>query len=118
MAKKKKQVTQERYKYKDCPEGLNEEVYLLIRRRRLQMLVHSHLYYRLDSNVLTDKQFDKMAYELRDIQKQYPAESEACDLAEDFKDWDGTTGFHLPYYPWVHDIAQTLLREVAKHEKP
>ena len=107
MAKKKKEV--ERYRYKDCPEGLNETVYLKIRQRRLQMLIHSYIYYRLNSNILGDKQFDQWAYQLRDLQAEYPAESEACDLHREFVGWDGTTGFHLPDYDWVDGLAHRLL---------
>lgn len=113
MARKKKQ--EECYRYKDCPEGLNGEVYYKIRQRRLQMLIHSHLYYRMDNNIVGDKQFDRWAYELRDIQKDYPAESQACDLYEEFADWDGTTGYHLSYFSWVDGIAKQILAEHNKY---
>lgn len=75
------------------------------------MLVHSHIYYRMNSNILKDSQFDVWAYELRDIQRDYPEESQACDLYAEFADWDGTTGYHLPYYGWVEGIASHLLNK-------
>jgi len=34
---------------------------------------------------------------------------------EDFADWDGSTGMHLPQYPWVVDRGAQLLR---LHEHP
>lgn len=72
------------------------------------MLVHSYLYYHEDTNILDDKEFDRRAYELRDLQLQYPEESKEVDLYEEFKTWDGTTGFHLPDYPFVKEIAARL----------
>lgn len=104
MAKKKQE-----YVRSYCPEGLNEEVFCKIKQRRKQMLVHSHMYYVLGRSVLSDHQFDEWAYELRDLQREYPKESKVCDFAEVFKDWDGTTGYHLPYYPWVDAVAQQIM---------
>lgn len=111
MARKVAKVLLEHYKYKQCPLLLCENAYLQIRHRRLQMLIHSHIYYRLNTNILDDKQFDKWAYELRDLQAKYPEESAACDLAEEFEGWDGTTGFHLPEHDWIDGIARSLLRK-------
>lgn len=79
------------------------------------MLIHSHMYYRLNTSILSDHEFDRRAYELCDLQKAYPKESQAVDLYEEFADWDGTTGFHLPYYPFVDAIAKSLL-QIQKEE--
>ena len=46
--------------------------------------------------------------ELRDLQKAYPKESEEVELYEDFKDWDGTTGYHLNSYNFI-DVANRLV---------
>lgn len=118
MARKKGQVkSEERYQYKECPEGLNFEVYHKIRQRRLQMLVHSFLYYRLDTNVVSDYDFDKWAKELFELQRDYPEESKSCDLYKEFRDWTGASGYHLPQYDWVNEIAQRLLRYKAKEKE-
>lgn len=90
-----------------------------IKRRRRQIMVHSLIYYRLNNNLIDDKTFDKWAYELVDLQKQYPEESKAVELYEDFKDWDGTTGFNLNYFPFWH-IAERLLNyrsKIDEHQK-
>lgn len=114
MAGKKK--AQGRYPYKDCPSGLNKEKFELIRRRRLQMLIHSFLYYKLDSSIIHDLDFDKWARELLGLQKLYPEESKAVELYEEFKDWDGTTGYDLPLYlPFVEVIAVRILEEHKKY---
>jgi len=98
-----------------CPSGLNEEIFQLIKRRRLQMLVHSFLYYKYDKSIIHDRDFDHWAIELVGLQKKYPRESEAVEFYEDFKYFDGTTGFDLPlYHPFIEGMALRLLRE---HEK-
>lgn len=100
----------DRYKYKECPEGLQLDVYHKIRQRRLQMLVHSFLYYRMDSNIISDFDFDHWGKELFELQRDYPAENKACDLYREFKDWTGASGYHLPQYEWVGEIAHRLLK--------
>ena len=81
----------------------------LIKRRRLQLLVHSCIYYVLDQNIISDEQFDKWAYELVNLMKKHPdAYSDRFDFA--FESWDGTTGFDSPVRdPWVVSTAQMLL---------
>jgi NAD-dependent DNA ligase len=85
----------------------------LIKRRRLQMLVHSCLYYSLDENIWTDHQFDAAAKELAQLMTDYPdAYSDRFD--EYFKGWDGSSGYHLPHRdPWVFSAAQNLLKSHA-----
>ncbi len=88
----------------------NMEVYELIRQRRLQMLVHSCMYYRLNTSLITDKQFDTWGRELVKLQNDYPEISRQVEWYKEFKDWDATTGFHLPLtHPWVLSTAQMLL---------
>lgn len=73
-----------------------KEIKELINRRRRQVLVHSCIYYRFGTSVVSDKQFDEWAYELRNLQEQYPELAKRCVYAEEFEDFDGTTGYHLP----------------------
>tara|TARA_R110000868_G_scaffold85896_3_gene241293 strand:- start:2555 stop:2887 length:333 start_codon:yes stop_codon:yes gene_type:complete len=82
----------------------------LIKRRRLQMLVHSCLYYTLSENIWNDHEFDDKARELARLLEDHPHEySDRFD--EFFNGWDGSTGFHLPHRdPWVINAAQNLLR--------
>lgn len=87
---------------------LNQDIMNLILRRRKQMLVHSIIYYKIGTNIIEDITFDKWAYELRDLQKSYPKESEATEYYKDFKDWDGTTGFNLPEHNF-RNIAEMLI---------
>jgi len=91
-------------------KGLNYEIARQIQRLRLNMLVHSRLYYKDGIPIMSDQDFDKMAYMLRDLQKKYPRESRIIVYYEAFKDWDGTTGYHLPLTdPWVVRKAEKIL---------
>lgn len=82
----------------------------LIKRRRLQILVHSCLYYELDANLIDDYTFDKWSRELVQLLKDHPGlYSDRFDKY--FEGWDGTSGFDLPHRdPWVLNRASTLLR--------
>lgn len=95
---------------KQEPKQLNEKAMELIKRRRLQLLVHSCIYYRLNDNIITDHTFDMWSVELVNLQKQYPAEAAKTCYADAFKDWDGSTGAFLPLTdPWVVNRAMSLL---------
>ena len=87
------------------------KIYELIQQRRLQLLVHSRIYYVLNNNIISDKQFDEFAKELVKLQKDYPQLSKDVIFYDAFKNWDGTTGFDLPLEdPWVVQKANQLLR--------
>ena len=109
-------------KLKPAEPELNQEIMALIKQRRLQILVNSLIYYRMDTTLVDDKQFDKWAYELRDLQRKYPNESKSVKFYEEFKDWDGTTGYNLPYYQFRYTAEQLIryrnkLREEDKNAK-
>ena len=82
----------------------------LILRRRLQILVHSYLYYEMNTNIISDKQFDKWALELVKLQRDYPDIAKKVQYAEDFSDFDGSTGFDLPKNEQVKRIANRLIK--------
>lgn len=63
--------------------------------RERQILIHSYLYYHEDTNVISDKMYDKLSYGLVDIMNKYPDEFKASDYASCFLGFDGTTGFDL-----------------------
>ena len=90
----------------------------LIRRRRRQILVHSCIYYRLGTSIITDKQFDEWARELVDLQNSYPQISKSLEFYEDFKNWDATTGFNLPSIgdPRIVGIATSLVKSKNKYK--
>ena len=82
----------------------------IIQRRRIQMLIHSKLYYDMNTSLITDKQFDEWGRELVQLQKDYPNIAKRICYAEAFKDWDASTGAFLPLQdPWIIRKAQQLL---------
>lgn len=99
--------------------GKDLEIAEKIQQRRYQMLIHSCIYYHLNQNLISDKQWDEWARELRDLQNQYPQISEKVTLYEYFKDWDASTGGFLPItLPWVQEIACKLAGVKKLTKKP
>lgn len=77
-----------------------------IQHLRCLMLIHSRIYYVLNNNLISDKDFDALAKELAKLQQEYPEISKNVDWYEAFADWDGSTGAFLPLDdPWV--VAKT-----------
>lgn len=74
--------------------------------RRL-LLVHSHIYYRLDDSLVSDHKWQEWADYLARLQCFYGWEAGFYDQA--FEDWDGSTGFHLPTDLFIADRARRLL---------
>ena len=86
-----------------------------IKQRRRQMLVHSYLYYEKDTNIVSDSKWAEWAKELEQLQKDYPKESAEVEFAEQFVDWDGSSGAHLKYSDNIKRVAEILL---SYQEKP
>lgn len=61
------------------------------------ILVHSYLYYEKDNSVWTDKQYDEVAKQLTNIQKEHTTKwiMNITQYGYVFYDFDGTTGFLL-----------------------
>lgn len=87
-----------------------------IKQRRLQMIVHSAIYYILNDNIISDAQWSQWANELKVLQENYPETAAEVEYAEYFKDWDASTGFNLPINEdWVLNKARQLLHSRDKH---
>lgn len=81
-----------------------------IKQRRLQMLVHSYIYYELDKNIINDATWDKWAMELVKLQKENPLASKNAEYYEQFKEWDGSTGAFLKFDDKTKKRAERLLK--------
>ena len=68
-----------------------------IQQRRLQMLVHSYIYYDLNNNLVSDSQWAAWAVELKELQEKYPEIEKFVPYREGFEDWDASSGAFLPY---------------------
>jgi len=81
-----------------------------IKQRRLQILVHSCIYYEFDTNIISDNQWSNWAWELVKLQQTYPEESQEVEWTDAFSDFDGSTGMDLPLNDeWVRNKAMELL---------
>lgn len=99
-------------------DPLKEKITSLIKRRRRQILVHSCLYYKMNTNIITDEEFDKWCAELRDLHSKYPQYMDCGVFDAEFKKWGGFSGFDLPTYaPEVHSKAEQLLRIKEEMER-
>ena len=67
----------------------------LINRRRRQILVHSYLYYKLDTNIIADHVFDSWCRELVQLHIKYPRESKQAVFPIAFQNWQGFSGYDL-----------------------
>ncbi|WGH21224.1 DNA ligase [Arthrobacter phage ObiToo] len=83
----------------------------LIERRRRQILVHSILYYRLDSSLIPDATYDAWAQELIRLQAEHPEISESVAYHLDaFRNFTSSTGYDLPLGdPAANRVARDLL---------
>lgn len=83
-----------------------------IQQRRLQMLVHSYIYYDLNNNIVSDSKWAEWANELKDLQDAYPDVAKIVPYGNGFENWDASTGAFLPYNaPHIIAIANQLLRK-------
>lgn len=81
-----------------------------IQQRRLQILVHSYIYYDLDMNIISDDTWSSMAKDLYELQKTYPDIAEKVNYADEFKDFDPSTGYNLNFrQPQIIDKAERLI---------
>jgi hypothetical protein len=98
---------------------LNEEdlkVAELIARRRRQILVHSYIYYEMNSNVISDSTWSKWAMELVELQNKYPEIAKKTVFSKTFENFDGSSGYDLDYtcdYAVRH--GNDLLKYHAEH---
>lgn len=88
----------------------HSDVSRIIHLRRI-LLVHSYLYYVLDDPIVPDDVWQAWADELAGINQDIGFYDEA------FKDWDGTTGYHLPFDDkWV--VSKALqIRRICEDKK-
>lgn len=83
----------------------------LIKRRRFQIALHSTIYYVYDSNIIDDSEYDRFSKELVELQKLHPKASKEAPLYEAYKDFDGSTGYHIPQRLNFEHKALYMLRQ-------
>lgn len=103
----------------DIYQGEELKIAEKIQQRRLQMLVHSYIYYDLDDNLVSDDTWSRWANELKDLQRQYPEIEKRVPYREGFESWDGSSGAFLPYRTdAIRSIAMCLFRGTTTKISP
>lgn len=83
----------------------------LIRQRRLQVWVHSVIYYNMDANIISDATWSRWAEDLECLQTMYPELANEVEYADVFADFDHSTGSNLPTdNDRINGIAAYLLK--------
>lgn len=76
------------------------------------IIVHSYIYYELDNNIISDREYDARAKELVGYKKDYP---ELWRTSEYFKqfgdDYTGATGFNL--YHELNEYQQGIIKSIV-----
>lgn len=66
------------------------------------IILHSYIYYELNNNIISDKQYDEKAKELTGYKNKYPDLWKASEYYKQFGDeYNGATGFTL-----YHDLDE------------
>lgn len=94
--------------------GEDLEIAQLIQRRRIQILIHSYLYYELDNSIIPDTTWTKWAAELAKLQKDYPEIAYKIIYSDQFTGWDGASGAFFKYDSATVSRALILLRQHNK----
>ena len=90
------------------------------------LIVHAHIYYNYNNNVVTDKMWDDNAYQLVDMKKQYPKTYKKTFYYPVMNDFDGSTGFDLfdrlqkwnkEHSDYLDTIASHVVRQAGKNGK-
>lgn len=95
----------------DIFAGEELQIAELIQQRRLQILVHSCIYYELNQNNVPDSTWDAWSRELVQLQHDYPQIASCGMYADAFMGFDGSTGFDLPIKDdWVMNKAKQICK--------
>ncbi len=74
----------------------SDEIKAMIQRRRLQLLVHSSIYYVFGTSLVSDEQWKRWALELMELQSRHPDLAAQVIYDNEFRGFDTSTGYHLP----------------------
>lgn len=89
----------------------DNQIAATIKQRRLQVLVHSCIYYEFNQSIVDDATWAKWAVELEQLQASYPDIAKQIEWATEFYGFNHSTGYNLPTQdPWVVSKAIQLMR--------
>lgn len=90
--------------------GLTTQEYINFLERFI--ILHSYIYYELDDNVISDKDYDTKARELVKYKNEYPELWKTSEYYKQFgDDYSGATGFTL--YHDLNGEQKEIIRSIA-----
>lgn len=91
--------------------GLNPQEYIDFLQRYI--IVHSYIYYELNNNVISDREYDVKSKELVRLKGEYPDLWKDSMYYEQFReDYSGATGFTL--YHDLDDKQKAIIKSIAR----
>lgn len=87
---------------------VDKNIYKKIQNQRLNILIHSYIYYELNDNRISDHEFDRRCQILVRLQEMYPVEASYARWSDEFYNWKGESGYGLPYKD-VSSLAISLM---------
>lgn len=76
------------------------------------IILHSYIYYELDDNIISDKDYDAKAKELVGYKNEYPELWESSEYYKQFgNEYNGSTGFTL--YHDLDEKQKEIIRVIA-----
>lgn len=76
------------------------------------IIVHSYIYYELNDNVISDREYDLKAKELVAMKNKFPELWKKSQYRNNFgDDYNGSTGFNLWYS--LDDHQKEIIRSIA-----
>lgn len=76
------------------------------------IIVHSYIYYELDRNIISDREYDAKAKELAQYRIDYPELWRKSEYYKQFgDDYTGATGFTL--YHDLNDYQKDIVRSIV-----
>ena len=77
------------------------------------IIVHSYIYYELDNNVISDREYDARAKELNEYKNNYPELWESSMYYKQFGDeYNGATGYGL--YDALDDHQKDIIQSILQ----
>lgn len=76
------------------------------------IIVHSYIYYELNKNIISDREYDIKARELSAYRTDYPELWKNSEYYQQFgDDYNGATGFSL--YDSLNDYQKKIVRSIV-----
>lgn len=86
----------------------------LINKLQRIIIIHSYIYYELDDNVISDREYDLKSKELVKYKNDYPELWKKSEYYKQFgDDYNGSTGFSL--YRDLNEHQKAIIRCIAQY---